>query len=961
MERPRIVQSRRGSAKRVGAIGVALLATAALGAAPAAADPPDPDAYQARDGQGFRNILPPGQRGFAGYSQIFEFLFPPHTRPPHNNDQFDEYRDLPLQTPIDQADVNTYFKDASFGVPAGDTSANEYTPNCAIVSAPSSNSPHCDDVTIVRDSDYAVPHIYGTDRAAALFGSGYAAAEDRLFMMDVERHLARGTLSSLTGGSNAATDRGTFSTNPYTEADLQAQYDNLNEELGADGEQGQQDITNYVDGINQYIAEARVGPAVTEANSKIPGEYALATNQPTGPDAWNVADVAAIASLVGSQFGNGGGREIQSALALQAAQAQYGAADGKAVWSDFREADDPETPTTVHDTSFPYGASPANPVGVAMPDAGTLQTEPLVPAKAKRSIDPQAKPMMGGFLKQRQASNALLVSDAESTGDHPIAVFGPQVGYFSPRILVEQDIHAPATVEEGPALDARGAGFAGVSLYVLLGRGQEYSWSATSAGQDITDKYAMHLCDPAAPADPPTLDDGGYWFNDACTPFEEVSRTVSWQPTPQDPTAAGSQTMTVLRTKLGTVSHRAMVGGQPVAYVTTRSTYMHDLTSAAGFADFNSPDKVSSPETFQQAAHKIGFTFNWFYTDPDQVAYFNSGDNPVRPSDVSGDLPVDAPKTNTLQHVWEGWDPLTRTADYTPFAQHPQVIDQDYISSWNGKQAPGFRASDADWSHQPIDRVDMLDSRIEDGIAGAETMTLPELVEAMIEAATVDLRGAEMLPLALRLAKPGIGELDIGKQARKKMKKAVAKLQDWNESGAHRIDTDKDYAYEQSKAIRIMDAWFPRLVQAEFEPSLGTDLYAAIQQVIPLDNAPRGGGGSAYNEGWYGYVDKDLRSVLGDPVEQPYSREYCGGGNKKKCQKVLAKALKQALANMSDEDLYPGFPTPACTDNYDPDPSAQWCQDTIRSRTIGAITQPPMAWQNRPTFQQAVEVQNDVP
>jgi hypothetical protein len=35
---------------------------------------------------------------------------------------------------------------------------------------------------------------------------------------------------------------------------------------------------------------------------------------------------------------------------------------------------------------------------------------------------------------------------------------------------------------------------------------------------------------------------------------------------------------------------------------------------------------------------------------------------------------------------------------------------------------------------------------------------------------------------------------------------------------------------------------------------------------------------------------------------------------------------------------------------------AQWCHDSIRARATGAITQPPMHWIDRPTFQQAVEV-----
>ncbi len=940
--------------------GVAVAGALALGPAAAFAAPPAPEAYQTRDygGGGFRNIMPPGENGFATLNDI---LF--QNRPAHNDDQWNLYGDLVYEAPnIDETDVNNFYKDASFGVPASDTGAVQYTPNCAVVSAPSANSSHCDDVTIQRDSSYGVPHIYGADRAAAMFGSGYAAAQDRLFFMDVERHLGRGTLASFLGGSNAATDRSIFASTPYSEADLQQQYDDLDENLGTDGEQGQEDVQNYVDGINQYIAESRTNPTCTYPATSgigcalVPGEYIGATNQPTGPDAWQVTDIVATAGLVGSQFGKGGGAEVNNALALRAAISKYGPTDGKAVWSDFREAEDAEAPTTVHNTSFPYNSSPNDPTATAMPDPGTVQSEPIVPAKAKRSINPAHAPVMKSFTKQHVASNALLVSNAESTGDHPVAVMGPQVGYFSPQILMEQDIHAPSG-PEGPALDARGVGFAGVSLYVLLGRGQDYAWSATSAGQDIIDKYAVHLCNPASPGDTPTIDDDGYWYDEPgptapeCTPFEEVTRTDSWVPTPGDSTPAGSQTLTALRTKLGIVTHRATVGGDPVAYVSLRSTYFHDLDSAAGFADYNSPDKVSSPSTFQAAADKIGFTFNWFYADDQHIAYYNSGHNPVRPSNVSGDLPVDAPKVGTLDHAWEGYDPDAHDEDVTPFAQHPQAVDQDYLSSWNNKQAPGFNASDDTWSYGSVHRVDSLNDRIEAGIAGAETMTRAELVNAMEDAGTVDLRGSQVLGLAIKVIKSGNGKLD------KPVKKATKTLKAWINDGAHRLDADDNGAYDQAKAVRIADAWWPQLSKAEFKPELGSDLYNAVLNVMGIDDPPAAGG-SAYISGWYGYVDKDLRSLLGRPVTDPYSREYCGGGKLKECRKDLTRSLTKALKNDSSDDLYG---TSTCTTSHAITATPQWCHDAIRPTKVGGFGQPPIHWINRPTFQQALEIQGHRP
>ena len=68
----------------------------------------------------------------------------------------------------------------------------------------------------------------------------------------------------------------------------------------------------------------------------------------------------------------------------------------------------------------------------------------------------------------------------------------------------------------GPGIDARGATFAGISLYVLLGHGRDYAWSATSAGQDIIDTFAVPLCEPDGSK--PTIDSMHYRFRGQCLP-----------------------------------------------------------------------------------------------------------------------------------------------------------------------------------------------------------------------------------------------------------------------------------------------------------------------------------------------------------------------------------------------------------------------------------------------------------
>ena len=95
-----------------------------------------------------------------------------------------------------------------------------------------------------------------------MFGLGYVGAEDRLFVMDVLRHAGRAELSTFAGGSagNRAQDHTQWELAPYREADLQRQFDLADDVYGAAGAALQQDVSNYVAGINRYIAEARIDP-----------------------------------------------------------------------------------------------------------------------------------------------------------------------------------------------------------------------------------------------------------------------------------------------------------------------------------------------------------------------------------------------------------------------------------------------------------------------------------------------------------------------------------------------------------------------------------------------------------------------------------------------------------------------------------------------------------------------------
>ncbi|MGW7281750.1 penicillin acylase family protein [Streptomyces sp. NPDC054844] len=862
------------------------------------------------------DILPPGQNGNATLAQILlNQAF--GTQPAHAEDQLGPYAGLATgYSGLTNDKINTFFNDASFGVPDGQVASTV---------RPAGRG----DVTIVRDKKTGVPHITGTTRYGTEFGAGYAAAQDRLWLMDLFRHVGRGQLTPFAGGApaNQGLEQQFWRSAPYTEAELAAQIESAAAKAGERGELALADVDAYVAGINAYIDASDKG-------RYFPGEYVLTGHKNAITNAGTIehfkrTDLIALASVIGSLFGAGGGGEVSNALSLLAAQEKYGVAEGTKVWESFRQRNDPEAVLTQHAGSFPYLPAPDDPQGRALPDAGSVEAEPLVydrtgSAAASSATGASATAADAAVTSARRGmSNALVVSGEHTASGHPVAVFGPQTGYFAPQLLMLQEI-------QGPGISARGASFAGLSMYVELGRGQDYAWSATTSGQDIIDTYAVELCQ----------DDYHYLHRGTCTPMEKIERKNAWKPTVADGTKAGSYTMRAWRTEYGPVEYRATVGGKKVAYTTLRSSFMHEADSIIGFQMLNDPEYLNSPERFRSAVQNINYTFNWFYADSEHTAYYNSGDNPVRANGVDADFPVWA----RAAYEWKDWDPAANTAEYTPASAHPQSLDQEYYVSWNNKQARDYAT--APWGNGSVHRGNLLDDRVKKLVADGG-VTRAALVQAMAEAGLADLRAEDVLPDLLKV----IGSAPVTDPA---AQEAVDRLKAWHAAGALRTETSAgSRKYAHADAIRTLDAWWPLLVKAEFEPGLGSDLYTAFTRNLPVDESPSAAhgptgahAGSAFQYGWWSYVDKDIRSVLGEPVQGPLARAYCGDGELAACRDTLVSTLKEA-AGRTPAQVYPGDDNCSAGD--------QWCADSVIHRTLGGIKHGGIGWQNRPTYQQVVE------
>ncbi len=775
------------------------------------------------------NVLPPGQSGSLSF-------------PKNATDQIGLYDGLtPLGGSVKQGDLTRYFKPEPLGLGKEKVVRTEETGRAGL--------------RLVRDR-WGVPHVFGKTRADVEFGAGWATAEDRQIFMELLR--GPGRIAALdVPGVNAfalALSFRQFLPSAQTEAFLRDQL-RLVEAAGPKGRQLLTDVGNYVAGINAYYKKAEL---------------------PIAP--WTPEDVIAIGTLLGADLGVGGGDETYRSEFLSALVRKLGKTQGREVWDDLRQQQDPETPVSV-DGTFHYPATAPADVGNAVVDDGSF----VGTGGGMDALAPLRVPV--------GASNALLLSASRSVTGHPLMVAGPQVGYTYPEILLELDLH-------GGGIDARGASFPGLSFYVLLGRGKDYAWSATSANSDIVDHYVETLCG----------DDTHYRYQGQCREMGSFDAGL----------LKGKGTISdhelVFRTTVhGPVIGYATVGGVRVAISSKRATRGRELLSALAFQDLNT-NKVTSARSFMDVMNQMEFTFNWFYADSKDIAMFSSGRLPLRPAGTNGGLPT----LGTGDYEWRG---------FASQGTHAQGINPKggTILNWNNKPALGFAASDDNWSYGPVQRVDMLRT----GIAGRKKHSLVSVASAMNAAATQDLRAVSVLP--------SIEDVLRGSTAPNARAQQLLDLMEaWRKAGASRLDRDLDGKIDDPGAA-IIDAAWPRLADAVLSPVLGplVERLALIQQRDDRANSQ----GSSYFSGWYSYVVKDLRSLLGKPVPGAWKTRFCGAGDLTACRNSLWAALDAAASDL--------------TVSQGPDPAA-WRSDATKERISFGFLPRTMRWANRPTFQQVI-------
>ncbi|MBX0329303.1 penicillin acylase family protein [Oscillochloris sp. ZM17-4] len=302
-------------------------------------------------------------------------------------------------------------------------------------------------VTIARDSD-GVPHIRGQSEADALFGLGYAHAQDRLWQMEFQRRIGGGRLSEVFGESTLDTDRflrtlgvrraaasAAAALSPATRALLDA----------------------YVAGVNAYVDGHR---------DALPVEFAILG---VSPEPWSATDVIAWQKMMAWDLGGNWTDELL--------RAHLEAQLGPEAAAQLMPGSGPSDPIIL-----PDGGDARRDAPVGRPDAppGRLYAG----TSGLLAIDRQIQESLG-LGGELIGSNNWVIAGSRTTTGMPLLANDPHLGAQIPSIWYLAQI-------TGGAIDAIGATLPGLPG-IVIGHNARIAWGVTNTGPDVQDLYAEHV------------------------------------------------------------------------------------------------------------------------------------------------------------------------------------------------------------------------------------------------------------------------------------------------------------------------------------------------------------------------------------------------------------------------------------------------------------------------------------
>jgi penicillin amidase len=562
-----------------------------------------------------------------------------------------------------------------------------------------------DGVEIIRDQD-AIPHIFASSMPDALFGLGYAHAQDRLWQMEFQRRVGHGRLAEIFGEAAVPQDR-FLRTVGFGRA--------ANAAWERTPAWARERINAYVGGVNAFI-DSHTGP-------RLPPEFAVLRFAPepwTGVDvvvwvkmmAWDLSGNYTVELLRDDLVRAVGPERMQQLMPMSADDAlSIVAGAGGPLGSMDGHGSIGATPRTSADY-IDHGARPGQ-----TPSHFASLIEAL-----SAGLPAFEHGLVGGGVTESLGSNNWVVDGSLTASGKPLLANDPHLSTKLPSTWYL------AHLSVGD-FDLIGATLPGTPA-IALGRNSFIAWGATNVSADVEDLYRERLDETGRAS----------MFRGAPEPLTIVPETI--------------------RVKGGT-SVRVDVR------VTRHGPLVSDAINAINAASNRSPKPAALPplalrwtaldadDTTLPAFLKVNESRNWgdftaalrdfvvpsqnfVYADIDgHIGYYAPGRIPKR-SSGNGTLPVDG---SAGEGEWTGW---------IPFEDLPHVLDpaEHFIVTANNRPMPnGYPYSlGTDWP-EPYRAT-----RIVDLLRNRRGLTADDF--AAIQRDTISLHARQLLPLLLDRVRP---------------------------------------------------------------------------------------------------------------------------------------------------------------------------------------------------------------
>lgn len=771
-----------------------------------------------------------------------------------------------------------------------------------------------EEIEILR-TEYNEPHIYADSEYALGYGNGYAQAGDRLFQMDVVRHIGYGNSAQVLGPGQLSSDI-QVKRDLYSRAEIDREWQNAPPRF-------RELVRGFADGVNRRMVEMA-------AQGQLPAEFG-ALGHP--PEPWQPQDtVAGINYLIGF-FGVAGGAELSNAQTLYRLQENLGsweaAFEAYADLNWLETTDDHYTSLTEADADVDGGETspdaweelPAEQkrfLEAADPDAiepWGIETDLSLPAEVTLGLN-EAQGILSGF---KWGSNAAIVSGELTESGEPMLGGGPQMGYFKPPIPYEVGLH-------GAGYDMSGIGVTAAPA-IVIGRtapgedGEGLAWTITSGRDDQIDTIAVEL-DP----------EDRHRYRWEGTYHEMETRTEEHVASPVQSAIGGSPETRIVEQEVAYVvedgDEMPVIAWNPeenVAWCQRKTTRYDEIGGAFIWSEAATADDL---DEFEAIIEEFPFTFNFHaISESGDIGFYHTGKVPERADGPDYRFPRSA-----TGHSWLG---MEVGLGLDTWARNPE---RGYVVQWNNGPAPDWRAGDNEQNWGSIHRVDQLDRILREAVgldpegrqppeAATDPLAPEDMAEIVHLAALHDAVAYAIAPVLADAARsaddPQIREMG-------------EYLQAWADDDADWFDDDdgeipytdgEDDRYDQP-GHAIYDEVRNRLQQTVFAPTTAPD-----EDGPGFDWEPP----ASRHAQPHGRADNDVTFL--DALRGETAYDWFGGDR----DEVIRAALAETATALEER-----------FDSADP---ADWLEPTHKSRfrSLGASGQTTMDMRNRASYNQVLD------